>query len=203
MALAENLAAAEAAINYVKGLNMRSANKIAHRLREAGGVEAVVRAGTDAARQALLNRAGQGVGVTRSMPAGNLNAIAANAETTGYGNCGELAAIAMVHILNNAPAARPVDYMTFSANGYDHAWVVIGLDAGWQNAPPLRGEARANLRAWGADAVWCDPWQGDEGVFFSVAEFVQGKVRNLNAIYKCNTVEQVEKGLPQSLCHVA
>jgi hypothetical protein len=58
-----------------------------------------------------------------------------------------------------------------------------------------------NLRSWGTDAVWVDPWQGD-GVAFPVDDLVKGKVRNLNAIYKCNTVELVEEGLPISQFHV-
>ena len=36
---------------------------------------------------------------------------------------------------------------------------------------------------------------------FAIDDLVKGKVRNLNAIYKCNTKERVERGFPESLFH--
>jgi hypothetical protein len=81
-------------------------------------------------------------------------------------------------------------YFDNDADGYDHMWAVIGLHAGWQSD---------NMRSWGADAVWVDPWQRDDGVHFSITDFVAGKVRNLNAIFKCDSVERVEAGNAQAV----
>ena len=108
--------------------------------------------------------------------------------TAGVGNCSEQALVAF-NYLEAIDPVRPIDYMIFSnrGGGYDHAWVVIGREGGSQ----LRW-----LATWGAEAVWCDPWQGDEGRYYSVAEFVRGGVRNLNWMYKLDTVEKVEAGLP-------
>jgi hypothetical protein len=83
--------------------------------------------------------------------------------------------------------------MGFTAAGYDHVWVVIDLDNNYAAPSPPTGEQ--NLRNWGANAVWCDPWQGD-GVAFAVQDLVKGKVKNLNFIYKCNTAERVAAGRP-------
>jgi len=55
-----------------------------------------------------------------------------------------------------------------------------------------------NLRSWGDEAVWVDPWQGD-GKTFAIDDLVKGKVRNLNAIFRCHTAAFVEAGVPNSL----
>jgi hypothetical protein len=77
--------------------------------------------------------------------------------------------------------------MRFTAQSYDHVWVVIGR---------ANGSDLTNLRTWGPDAVWCDPWQGERGVAFGIQSFVRGEIRNLNAMYKCNTVDLVQAGVP-------
>jgi hypothetical protein len=94
-------------------------------------------------------------------------------------------------------------------HGFD---VTASHGVGFTRESGVRAMTIANLRGtveyvrrtgygncWGQEAVWCDPWQGDNGVVFAVSDPVRGAVRNLNAIYKCNTCERVEEGLPGSL----
>lgn len=187
MPLADNLRAAQQAVTYVKSSGILAANKVQDRIRAAGGIDRVVGAG-------YSNAAAAGVGVTRgagivAYTIGNLRGTAEFAARNRYGNCHEQAIMAFVFLYDRG--VRPLDLMTFGNNSYDHVWTCIGLTLGWQ---------RANLRSWGPDAVWCDPWQG-EGVAFAIDDLVKGKVRNLNAIYKCNTAELVEQGNPKSLFH--
>ncbi len=191
MALADNLRHGQNAVKHVKEAGVLASNKMGDRLKAAGGVKNVIaQGGFDAT-------AHTGVGVTRhagvrAMTVSNLRGTAEYTKRTKFGNCWEQAAIAFVYLFEKG--VRSLDYMAFDndAGGYDHVWVGIGLDQGWQ---------RKNLRSWGADAVWCDPWQGD-GMTFSIDDLVKGKVRNLNAIYKCNTAERVEAGNPESMCRV-
>jgi hypothetical protein len=84
------------------------------------------------------------------------------ARITGMGNCVEQASIAFVYLYQKG--VRPLDFMKFSAKGFDHGWLVIGRDA----------NASEDLSTWGADAVWCDPWGADNGLLFSVAALVNG-----------------------------
>ncbi|WP_143062251.1 hypothetical protein [Paraburkholderia diazotrophica] len=188
MALADNIRLGESAVREVKGLGVLACNKLGDRLKAAGGVDNVVGYGYD-------DTAGAGVDRTRSagvrtMTIGNMRGTAEHVRNTKYGNCWEQAIIAFVHLYDKG--LRPLDLMQFTTAGYDHVWVGIGLHPGWQSN---------NLRSWGPDAVWCDPWQGD-GVVFAVSDLVKGAVRNLNAIYKCNTCELVEAGMPLSLIRV-
>jgi hypothetical protein len=165
-----------------------SSNRRSDRIQAAGGIDAIVaaRTGTDAT---LLNAVGASraaIGPTLvGAPAVDTVQIRNGAIASGVGNCHELAAVAYEWL--RATAVTPIELMRFTAAGYDHVWVVIGRVA---------GSDLTNLRTWGADAVWCDPWQGDAGVAFGIQSFVRGEVRNLNAIYRCNTVELVEAGVP-------
>lgn len=135
----------------------------------------------------LWARQGKAVGDTIREDAARY--IAASA-----GNCQEQAEIAALYAWDNS-ACRPISVMRFTAAEYDHVWVVIGLDAGYAALGPKGGQ---NLRNWGADAVWCDPWQSD-GVAFAVQDLVRDAVRNLNAIYKCNTADRVAAGAPTEI----
>jgi hypothetical protein len=99
--------------------------------------------------------------------AGQLTRIlhrATAARITGIGNCVEQASIAFVYLYQNG--VRPLDFMMFGANGWDHGWLVIGRDA----------NATEDLSTWGADAVWCDPWAVDNGLLFSVAALVNDTI---------------------------
>ena len=181
MTLATNLQDANSAIAYVKQLGIFSSNKIADRLRGAGGIDAVVqsRVGTDW-------HVGIQLGMQRNYTSAN-NITNYRTKTQMYaqsrlGNCHELAELALVWLYDHG--TRPLDLCAFTAAGYDHVWVMIGLDP---------GATSDNLKTWGPDAVWCDPWQGD-GVAFAIEDLIKGNVRNLNWQYKCNTRELVEAG---------
>ena len=118
------------------------------------------------------------------------------ASGTAYGNCMEQAALAFVYLYEAGVA--PLDYMCFTARKkdkkgrplYDHAWLVIGLDA----------DAELNdLRTWGDDAVWCDPWQMKDGRAFKISDLVAGRVRNLDWQFRLDTAERIGAGEPASL----
>lgn len=72
--------------------------------------------------------------------------MAAVAEGTGCGNCGEHAASAYQFLKRHK--ISPIDYMIYRAPG-DHAFVVIGRD--------LSGDV-ADYKTWGPSAVVCDAW---------------------------------------------
>jgi hypothetical protein len=188
MPLADNLRLARSAVEEVKGLGILASNKLGDRLKAAGGVENVVGVGFD-------YTAVDGVDATRdagvrAMTIGNMRGTVEYVRRTRYGNCWEQAMVAFIYLYDKG--LRPLDYMAFSTAGYDHVWVGVGLHPGWQGN---------NLRSWGDEAVWCDPWQGD-GVVFAVSDLVKGAVRNLNALYKCDSCERVEAGMPRSLMRV-
>ena len=185
MSLDGNLTAARNAVAYVKGLGIKAANKISDRIEAAGGVDSVI--GTDqGSRMGVLGPAGNRVSNVRASGLQDYRDKVAYYIAQRAGNCQEQAEIALLHMYD--AGIRPLDLMFFSAVGYDHVWVGVGLHAGWESG---------NLRSWGADAVWCDPWQGD-GMAFSISDLVKGKVRNLNSKYKCDSLERIEEGLPKS-----
>ncbi len=189
MPLGQNLAAAGLAIAQARTHIGGSSNRRSDRIAAAGGIDAIIaaRTGTDVMLENAVDASRNNViGPTLVGAAGaDTTAIANGAIATRVGNCHELAAVAYEWL--RAGGHTPIDLMNFTAPGYDHVWVVIGR---------LNGSSLTNLRSWGPDAVWCDPWQGDSGVAFGIQDFVKGGVRNLNAIYKCNTVELVEAGVP-------
>jgi hypothetical protein len=189
MSLDQNLANGQLAVTearkYISGSSNRRSDRIAH----GGGIEAIIAARTGFSTtliQAVEDSRAQASGTHMSSnPALWLLQTANGARGSGAGNCGELAAIAYQYLKSSH--ITPIDYMQFSAPGYDHVWVIIGRAA---------NSDLTHLKTWGDEAVWCDAWQGDDGVVFSVQDFVKGKVRNLNAIFKCNTAELVEAGVP-------
>lgn len=183
MTLSNNLHLGEAAVKYVKNLGIKASNKVGDRIAAAGGIENVIAAGGNDYTAMV------GINIVRIMSRAenNIRLVARHAEQNLYGNCSEQAAIAFVFLYDKK--LRPLDVVTFSSSGYDHVWLVIGLS---QNAD------MTNLRSWGREAVWVDPWQGD-GMVFAVDDLVKGKVRNLSAIYKCHTVSLIESGMPVSL----
>ena len=213
MGLKENLAAAQAAVDYVKKLGILAINKSSDRIAASGGIDKVI--GTGQGSGALSRMSATATTSQFQLASGPLATSFLRSRyggTTGdtfrddvaryikekAGNCDEQASIALLHLFDNS-AGRPLSKMAFTANGYDHVWVVIGLEPGWDDLTPPNNAQ--NLRNWGPDAVWCDPWQGD-GVAFSVQSFVRGEVRNLNAIYKCNTAERVAEGKPIEILRV-
>lgn len=107
------------------------------------------------------------------------------------GNCHEQSCAAFYYLYCKIPGdVDCIDLMTFANKSYDHVWVVIGR----VDASDVK-----SLASWGPTAVWCDPWQND-GTAFAIQDLVMGKVRNLDAIYKCNTAEKVAMGNPMSWC---
>ena len=195
MALQENLAAAKAAVEYVKGFGLKATNLRSGRVAEAGGFENLI--GTDIGdkNQGPLV---QKLTVVRNKHFTDFRKQVAYFISSGVGNCTEQAEIALLKVFDDHPDARPLDLMAFSNKDYDHVWLGIGLETDWDKAGP---KGNQNLRNWGKDAVWCDPWQSG-GVWFAVDDLVKGKVRNLSAIYKCNSAERVAEGKPVSMMHV-
>jgi hypothetical protein len=227
MALAENLQAAQQVVDDMKAFGFFAANRRSDRIAAVGGVDAAV--GSNLGKNDA-GPVGQAVGAVRSVtiaPTGSVDAFGAPVTNTigqlsaitlvdvtancasiiaaHAGNCWEQAQVAFIELYNRFLAVRPLDLMYFRNVGYDHVWVGVGLAPGWNTVSPIRvgGAAmgRYNLRNWGPDAVWCDPWQSG-GIAFSVADMIAGKVRNLDAIYKCNTAESVEEGWPGSYLRV-
>ena len=188
MPLDQNLAIAAQAVAVARTYIRGSANRISDRIAAAGGIEAIIEARTGKCMKLTddLNTSRAKIFPTLvDNPEVDTTKIANGAIASGVGNCHELAAVAFEWLrLSNV---TPIDLMKFTAQGYDHVWVVIGR---------VNQSDMTNLRSWGPDAVWCDPWQGDNGVAFGIRSFVRGEVRNLNWIYKCNTVERVEAGIP-------
>ena len=182
MSLRENLEIANTAISNIAKLGIVSSNKRSHRIEAQGGIDNVI--GTDQGdRTGFLGAAGMSLSTLRALPDTTVRQMAGRAVLSKSGNCGELAMVAAIHMIDGG--GTPVHLMWFEDDGYDHMWATIGVDPGWQPN---------NLRSWGAEAVWVDPWQTDNGIAFSIADFVAGKVRNLNSIYKCDSVERVEAG---------
>lgn len=116
---------------------------------------------------------------------------AETAAASTIGNCWEQAATAIIYLRDLG--VRPLDFMYFTSPGYDHAFTIIGR-AQFSNL--------SNLRTWGPTAVWCDPWQGGSGRSFAISEFIAGRVRNLDAVYKLNTHELVGAGKPISFYRI-
>lgn len=195
MGLEENLQAAEAAVKYVTKFGLKATNQRKGRAAEAGGYEKLI--GTsigDDNQGPLVGKLDKIRGTSFT----SMRAAVGSFVAAGVGNCMEQAQIAMLNIYDNHPKARSLDLMGFSNPDYDHAWLGIGLDPNWNKPGP---DGKQNLRNWGKDAVWCDPWQSG-GVWFAIDDLVKGKVRNLSAIYKCNTAERVAEGKPVSMFRI-
>ena len=195
MGLQENLAAAKAAVDYVVGFGLKASNLRSGRAAEAGGYENLIGTSIGDKNQGPLV---QKLGVVRAKHFTDIRKAAASYISAGVGNCTEQAEIALLKVFDDYPKARPLDLMAFSNKDYDHVWLGIGLASDW-NKPGPKG--LQNLRNWGKDAVWCDPWQSG-GVWFAIDDFVKGKVRNLSAIYKCDSARRVAEGKPISMMHV-
>lgn len=74
--------------------------------------------------------------------------MAVLAESAGFGNCGEMAAVAFVWLFEKH-YVRPLDYMECDVE--DHAYVVLGRPRNSNTKDPS---------TWGDKAVICDPWTG-------------------------------------------
>ena len=86
------------------------------------------------------------------------------ARTRGNGNCMEQSAIAFGYLYQKG--VKPVDYMMFEADGWDHGWLVIGR---------AEGSDPADLGTWGPDAVWCDPWGAPGGLCFTINDLLENR----------------------------
>ena len=149
MGLAMNLRVAEETVRYVRQQLPRGAGNWFN------GPRSTLRQ-TEA--QACVDH------VRRSMPQMCYNFVpqlATLARRYGCGNCGEMAAVAYMYLLQRG--CRPLDYMDLyvtprtrpGAAGHPrpvaiHSFVVIGF----------AGDADVARCGWGADAVICDPWDG-------------------------------------------
>ena len=193
MGLEENLAAARDALNAVRAMTIISTNRSSIRSGQHTGVR-------DPGRLGYVLRAMR-FGLDHQL---NLQETLFSAHQTrfmGVGNCAEMTEVVFEHLY--VRGVRPIDIMHFTALGYDHQFVVIGLaeTAGELRENPSTGLYRPNLRDWGPEAVWCDPWQGN-GIAFPVADLIRGAVRNLDFRYRCHTAESVENGCPRSVLRV-
>ena len=202
MALAQNLAAAEKVIKEIKKLVPKgSSNKIFDRLRAAGGIDKVIAKGKGFDENRTLMKevyyARKDAKFTlppNPKPLDRIISWAQSAIASKAGNCMEQAALCFLGLV--VENALPVDYMMFTNEAkergkplYDHAWVVVGRVA---------GSKLDDCRSWGPDAVWCDAWQGDDGMAYSLKDFIAGKVRNTNALFRLDTVERINEGKPDS-----
>jgi hypothetical protein len=185
MSLEQNLQKAKQAVDYVRSRIKYSSNKGSDRLAYAGGIESVVKGkqGFD------LKLIGTLDGLRQDVAIDDLEARTQRYVLSNMGNCGEMAEVAYVWL--RKAGVRPIEYMHFAARSAanDHAWVMIGRDKDCDGT---------NLRSWGEEAVWCDPWQG-QGMYYSIADLVAGKVRNLNWKYELDTVQKIEEGQPEAM----
>ncbi len=197
MSLESNLQSGRDAVAAVRSHNIMSSNIASHRIAFAGGIEAAIRSDRptgmrDRGELGNANRWIRSRGLNRAEY--DLSKLLLGARQTiahRLGNCGELCEIAVEHLY--VTGVRPVEIWQFPPNSptYDHAFIIIGRRAG--GATALGSTERVS--DWGADAVWCDPWQSG-GVVFSIADFIRGSVRNLDFRLKCHTVDSVEAGQP-------
>lgn len=227
MPLAENLAAAQQVVDDINAYGFSAANRRRDRVAAYGGTEAVIGSilgkrntgqvgsnvgalrnaniGPNQSVDGLGNPLGNSIGQFLEISQVSVAANCVNILATHAGNCWEQAQVAFNEIFNRFLTVRPLDLMYFRNPSYDHVWVGVGLAPGWNTVSPIkvRGATigRYNLRNWGPDAVWCDPWQSG-GVAYSVDDLIKGKVKNLDAVYKCNTAELIEEGWPGSYLRV-
>jgi hypothetical protein len=222
MTLDENLEFAKQAIDHVKKFGIRPTNhpnediavtgpglkqtrdtaynrmvlneEIVRGLVSMRRLDGLPEGGRAASRQAALTDLGEVLHSARC------------AQASGFGNCDEMACVAFVYLWERS--CRPIELMKFSNKAkvkktklvdhewvniekkvYDHMWVVIGR---------AQGSQVGKLSTWGANAVWCDPWQ-PAGKRFSIQDFVNGKVGSFSSVstsFLLNTVASVEAGLP-------
>lgn len=205
MSLEDNLADARNALAAVQNMHIVSTNRREDRIHVAGGMEAAIQSN----QRVGARHPGRLDYVARAMRHGldhqlSLRETLFSANQTrfvGVGNCHEQCELVVEYLC--ARGAGPIDLMTFGARGYDHLFVIIGLTgtSTMLREDPGTGLYRPNLRDWGREAVWCDPWQSN-GVVFAVADLIRGSVRNLDFHYKCHTAESVEAGAPKSILRV-
>lgn len=202
MSLEDNLADARNALGAVRNMHIVSTNQREGRIRAAGGMEAAIQSG----QRVGARHRGRLDYVLRAMRHGldhqlSLHETLFSANQTRFlrvGNCQEQCELVVEYLY--ARGAGPIDLMAFTAWGYDHTFVIIGLTgtSTMLRENPGTGLYRPNLRDWGPETVWCDPWQGG-GVVFAVPDLIRGSVRNLDSRYKCHTAESVEEGAPKSI----
>lgn len=138
--LATNLDAANQAVRHVaRYMTIGSSNKWGDMLASGGGGMLCVVA-TRSVEVAVPR--------TQAVPSW-IREMAAKAQSSGCGNCGEQAAIAYIYLVETAKIA-PLDYM--SRVNADHAFIAIGR---------IDGSDAADYSTWGPSAVVCDPWDGE------------------------------------------
>ena len=141
MALAENRAAAEAAIEYVHGLEIRSATR---------GDFGPPRTPERDEAQARIKR--------QEQKAASLQDHISRLVRKQIGNCGEMALLAANHLAGRgiylAVVQSKVQENEKLWQGWNHAFLVIGANK------KLGGIVltQENAPDWGGEAVICDPW---------------------------------------------
>ena len=74
------------------------------------------------------------------------------------GNCSDMASVAFMYLVENAPpAAYPFDLMALT-NG-KHAFVALGIRVG--GSPFIKAKEIEHPSMWGNEVVICDPWNSD------------------------------------------
>jgi hypothetical protein len=213
MSLKENIAWGEKAVMFVKskvGYGMSSNNQKAHVIQSLGGIEGMIKdkiynnvmkmvspidekkMKVDALADKIYLQKNASIGYAGDNQTTlyfRAKALAAIQEKTG--NCMEQAAIAYFWL--KTQGVSPIDYVFFTNGngGYDHAWVLIGRPD---------NKLLEYISGWGeTDTVWCDPWQMQNGMVYSINDLLKKKVVNLDANYKLDSIENVQKGVPESL----
>lgn len=211
MTLQANLAMAREAVGYVNSLRLLSSSSSSDRIARVGGMEAAIASGSR-----ISNRRGRGGPLEGAVDAMRLTTSfsdhptlqeaiweAQQAKAAGVGNCEEMSLLVIEYL--HSRGLGPADVMALRGFRYDHMFVVIGLapEAGISRTDPNSrlGIMRQNLRDWGPDAVWCDPFQNG-GTVFAVSDLIAGNVRNLDFRLKCHTAESVVDGVPRSILRI-
>ncbi len=143
MSLAQNLTTAANAIARARARIRGSSNRRSDRIASAGGIEAIIaaRTGFDETLLDDVDNSRATVHITGNAGTDTTN-IANAAIASGVGNCHELAAVAFEYL--RASGTSPVDLMTFTAAGYDHVSVVIGVST---KAPSITFARGARTRS--------------------------------------------------------
>ncbi len=218
MTLDTNLSVARSVLREIRGMGIRSLNNSSHRTQAMGGMDVAVGSSRQTGERTkdwgplddIFTQANRLYWSHTDAPDYTLAILRTNAGITracGVGNCEALSEVTVRVLHDQFPEARPVDIMVTSnwlgvaRARYHHAFVVIGLSDGWDRLglDPRNPELYApDLRNWGPDAVWCDPWQNG-GVAFAVRDLIQGGVRNLDVRLRLHTREDVEAACPRSV----
>ena len=95
------------------------------------------------------------------------------------GNCGEQAAVAYVYLYHQG--VRPLEYVTLANGG--HVFVLIGREA---------GSSLSDYKAWGDEAVVCDPWDNNAYPVAGYFAFMMSKMPAARGCTKVCSVGRVQ-----------